>query len=113
MEGITCFNKLKYGKYSEPNNIPTEAIKEVKKAASAYQLEVSNDLLKAQVLPPRWKVAKDILLSKSGKLQEISSPFRTICLLNIIGNVYGYQNKKGLGEGTGMSRCTFGAHIRI
>lgn len=54
--------KLKNGKDSVPDNIPPEAIREAIKAAPAYLLVVLNNLLKEQVYPRRWKVAKVILL---------------------------------------------------
>lgn len=79
---------IKEGKSPGPDGIPPEAVKLFIAEFPEIILKVLNNLLKAQEVPEEWKVARLIIIWKSGKPLEDPSSYRPLCLLNVMCKTY-------------------------
>lgn len=105
-------NAMKNGKAPGPDNVPPEAVKMFTEISPEFVLAVFNNLLREQVFPDRWKMARVCLLLKSGKSMESSSAFRPICLLDTMSKLFealirGRLEKEVAANG-GLSEDQFG-----
>lgn len=75
---------IKSGKSPGIDGIPPEAIKLAAICIPKLLTDAMNSLLDLQEFPEEWKVAKVVLIPKSGKPPELTTSFRPVCLLNTL-----------------------------
>ncbi len=104
--------RLRNGRAPDPDQMTPENIKIAVSTIPEAILVIMNDLLQKQVFPKEWKVAKVVLIPKSGKIIETTSAYRPTCLLDSISQLYEHliaaRIKKELKNGGDLSRSQLG-----
>ncbi|KAH1020868.1 hypothetical protein HUJ04_010460 [Dendroctonus ponderosae] len=104
--------KIKNNRAAGPDGVPPEAVKEAVRAAPGYTLQVLNALLASGEFPREWKEARLVLVPKPGKVVELPSSYRPLCLINSAAKIYEHLLKARLEEdiqrGGGLSPNQFG-----
>lgn len=121
VEGVTPFTlvelrdagqRIKEGKAPGPDGIPPGVIKEAIHVAPDMLMSMMNEQLQKQQFPRQWKLAKVILLWKSGRSIDSPTAYRPICLLDVMGKLYEALIQRRLEieleRGEGLSEAQFG-----
>lgn len=103
---------MKEGKAPGPDKIPPGAIKQAISATPVWILRVLNGLLATQTFPDEWKIARVVLILKSGKPPELAGSYRPLCMLNTLSKLMEALIKtrleKELEEGGGLHPHQYG-----
>ena len=79
---------LKASKAPCPNGIPSRVLKHLQQRAISLLVQIFNAILLTQQFPTAWKHARVISILKPGKDPTLPSFYRTISLLDTIGNLF-------------------------
>ena len=83
-----AMNKIKNGKATGPDGLPTEVIKLVEETRPDMLLKMYNKYLVEGKFPIDWKKARLVLLEKPLKAGQMQRTYRPLCILDVLGKVY-------------------------
>jgi hypothetical protein len=87
-EVLAACERIKAGKSPGPDGIPPHVIKIAVKAELERFKQLFNRYLLENKFPNKWKETKLVLLEKPRKIEEETTKYRPICLINALGKVY-------------------------
>lgn len=104
-----AWKRIKTKKSSGPDGIPPESVILAARLQPQKVLQAMNYALLNEQFPAEWKKANLVLLKKPGKPDNLPSPYRPLCLLDILRKMLEHLHLgrlKGGIERTGVSPIT-------
>ncbi|XP_070144868.1 uncharacterized protein [Drosophila kikkawai] len=78
----------KAAKAPGPDGIPNAALHAIMKSYPSLFSQVYNRCIAERTFPRAWKQQRLVLIPKRGKMNDDSSSYRPLCMLNTLGNIF-------------------------